>query len=181
MPPEERREILETGVNGGGPLPEWAERYMQGGNRLVEEMPEFYDSHVFVREDAGTSLAALERLSLHYDVEKDFPRLAALRVIRRLAEMGGGVPSTEFGQYQQAAARAVADAEWTGAYRADASMLRIKTAAEGTETEERETFLSLTLVVINRALFRSQLEPLLWRQTDSSGIRRTRNSFYDRF
>jgi hypothetical protein len=189
LPKEEVWGIIDYKDSRSAPLPEWVDRYLRGGVRLVEEMPEFADRAVFVSEDEGVSFSALERRRVDFDPLLDFPHLAALRVSRRLTALGGNNPDREFSRYHETAVRAAAGTAWSGVRREDDFWLTKSFAGEAGETEEREAYVLLILLTVDREYFRNTLDEMLWRQaeTPEAGreqavlIRRIRNIFYAEF
>jgi hypothetical protein len=193
MPKEETWDILDYKNSKSEPMPGWVERYLRGGSRLVEEMPEFEGRRVFVSEDEGVSFSALERRRLNFDLLLDFPQLAVLRINRRLTALGGSNPDREFSRYHEAAVRTAAGAIWPEARREGDFWLIKGFAGEAGETEERAAYALLILITVDRELFNADLDEILWGSTEGPAenpetsreqaavLRRMRNTFYDGF
>jgi hypothetical protein len=164
--PPETIEIVDTpesfiitdfrNYSGGGFIPEWVSRYLDGGVREHEAMDEYQGFHVFVSRNEGTNFNALKLWTDGFSPELDFPRLAAARIEARF---GSSVPhpGNEYGAFYESLVRTASDFQWTGMWKEDDFWIR-RQYPGGEEEDERETWEFLILVIIEKNLFASQLD-----------------------
>jgi hypothetical protein len=139
-------------------IPEWANRFIEGGNQGVRAMEANIGSFLFIAKSEGNNFSALNLWQNGFNPELDFPRLAAARVDARLsAEVH--FPDVEYGALYETLIRAVSDARWTGMTREDDFWIqrRFITDDEESESEDWEFFI---LVTIGKAQFTSQLNSI---------------------
>ena len=109
-------QIIET-ENGQGEtdIPEWIRGYFDGGIRGIEYMDRYSGKYIFVGENRGENITALQHWLNGFTVLHDLPRLVAARVERRLVASASLYPDDEYGQYFENLMKKVADGEYPGA------------------------------------------------------------------
>jgi len=165
-PPDGGAEAIETRVafaitdfkdkNLNHDIPEWANRFFEGGVRAVRAMETNIDTYLFITRSEGNNFSALNFWADGFNAELDFPRLAAARVQMRFSA-GVHFPDIEFGSLYETLIRTVSDARWTGAEKIDQFWVRRLFLADG-ESPEREDWEFLILVTIEKTYFTSQLD-----------------------
>ena len=114
--PIESWQIIES-ENGPGEngIPEWVRCYFNGGANGIESLDQYHSKYVFIGENWGESLYALQQWVKGFTVLHDLPRLVAARVERRLVSSASLYPDDEYGQYFENLIKKVSDGEYPGA------------------------------------------------------------------
>jgi hypothetical protein len=178
----------KTMVIGGG-IPEWVTRYIDGGVRGVEAMPMYQDSYVFIGNDKGSNLKALQQWVNGFTVDQDLARMVSSRVQLRFANAAAGSPDDEYGRYFENVVKNVTDVSFSGARKeTDFWLLKRFFKADGVTTD-REEYECFVLVTINKELLQRQIDIILDRvedsteltQDESSAVLRVTEVFYEGF
>ena len=173
---------------GGQNIPEWVRRFLSGGNREVETMPQYRDRYVFVASGRGSSLEPLWYWAEEFSIQQDFPRLAAVRVEERLAGAALLYPDDEYGEFFETMVKRASDAVYDGVRREDSHWLLRRFYAEDKDAG-REFYDFFILVSVDREALAARIGKLL---DDPRGIRpptrdqaaaigRIRENFFDGF
>jgi hypothetical protein len=177
----------QTRTAGQG-IPEWVRRFLNGGNREVETMPQYQDRYVFVATGRGSSLEPLQYWAEEFSVQQDFPRLAAVRVEERLAGAAALYPDDEYGEFFETMVKRASDAAYDGVRREDSYWLRRRFYAED-EDAERELYDFFILVSIDREVLTVRVGNMLDNpkgirtptRDQAAAIGRIRENFFDGF
>jgi hypothetical protein len=189
-PARKRRRSADTfvdyqGKDQGSALPDWVLRYRAGGTAAVEALSGFQDDYVFVAEGAGPDLNALRQWAAGFDIALDFPRLAAVRVQRRLqaACPPDTSPTDIYGRYFESLVRNASNADYPGARRAAECWLAERDPAAGT------IWRYLILIRVERRAFSAQIRQLLNTarvslaptRSQAAAINRLKRAFFEGF
>ena len=154
----------------GQNMPEWADRWFEGGISEVEALYAYQDHYVFISRNEGNNFYALTQWTEGFNADLDFPRLAAARIETRLLS-GVSLPDNVYGAFFETLIRAASDTPWTGAVREDDFWVHRKFFPDEDEISEMdidsenrgsslisENWEFLILVTIEKSLFASQLD-----------------------
>ncbi|MDR2479743.1 MAG: hypothetical protein LBD48_10595 [Treponema sp.] len=179
-PPGVNIDVYEIVENQSGPgsggLPEWVIAFLGGGIRETEALYQYQDKYFFVSENRGTNASALRQWADNFSAAQDFPRLAAMRVEKRLTAAAVLYPDDEYGEYFEVLIKKVFDAEYPGVVREDSFWIKrqIEVLPPGTVTEAapdpalpEESYDFFILVSIDKNIFQAKIRELM------SGIKTT--------
>ena len=141
--------------NTGLDIPEWANRFFEGGIRAVRVMEANMNSYMFIARSEGNNFNALNLWNDGFNAELDFPRLAAARIDARFSA-GVHFPDTEYGAFYETLIRAVSDFRWTGMVKEDDFWIQ-RSFSSNEDEPAREDWEFLILVTIEKTHFASQL------------------------
>ena len=177
----------------GATMPDWVNRWLEGGTGKVETLDAFRDRFVFISRNAGNNFTALTQWNEGFSAELDFPRLAAARIEARFIS-ATPFPDREYGAFFNDLVRAASDAPWSGAKKEDDFWLCRKyfpseDAISDPGIPARETWEFLVLVTIDKFLFASQLDAVLrsvkpsppLTRDQSAAVNRIRDKLYEGF
>jgi hypothetical protein len=189
-PPVEPYTIEDhQGRETGDAIPEWVNRYLQGGIPLLEALAGYEERYLFVAHDQGTNLKALGQWVAGFRLAKDFSRLAAARVQARMTQAARGSPDGEYGRYFEQVIRASSDASYFGALREDDFWVYKQYQREsggGTNPGMYEWYI---LISIDKVLLEHQITAILDQVTvdlpptreQAAAILRLKENFYEEF
>jgi hypothetical protein len=167
-------EILEhggfppQGEDAGEDIPLWVRIVLQDGS--VEEL--FPGYYCFVERNEGSSLEALRLWANGISVQQDLPRLAALRVQKRLAGLWPPQENPEnrdleqaFAHFFEQAVRMTGGGTFTNAHLADSHWYHIRYPRDDGGTadpkDSDESFGSLVLILVDSDALEQQLKAIL--------------------
>ena len=180
----------------GGSMPEWVNRWLEGGVSAVEALDVHEGRRVFIGRNEGNNFNALRQWAEWFLPDLDFPRLAAARIEARFLS-GVSRPDTEYGAFFVSLIRAASDTLWVGAIKEDYFWIRREfypvedafpeTGEASSLVEEDWEF--LILVTIDEALFASQLDTVFRNVHPSpqptrdqlAAANRVKDQFFDGF
>ena len=146
-------------------IPEWADRFLEGGANGLRAIEANMDSYMFIARSSGNNFNALNLWKDGFYAELDFPRLAGARIEARFSA-GIHFPDEEYGAFYEALIRAVSDARWTGMIKEDDFWIQ-RSFLTDEEEPEREDWDFLILVSIGKTSFISQLNSIFQRISPS--------------
>ncbi|MDR0638906.1 MAG: hypothetical protein LBG27_08425 [Spirochaetaceae bacterium] len=111
--------------NPAGEIPEWLQRYLDLGERLVEAADDYAGSYIFVTTEKGSGLAALEKWSEYFRVEQDFSQAVFLRMYDRLIAESEGRTDYHLGDFFEVFLKKIAEHHFEGASREDDYWLNV--------------------------------------------------------
>jgi hypothetical protein len=172
----------------GQDIPEWVRRFLGGGNREVEAMPQYRDRYTFVAAGRGSSLEALRYWSEGFDGQQDFPRLVAVRIEERLAA-AALYPDDEYGEFFEVVVKRASDTDYQGVRREDSYWLLRRSYAENDGETYSEAYDFFILVSIDRGELAARIRALLDKsrgirtptREQSAAINRIRENFFNGF
>ena len=113
-------DITETREGPGNAyIPNWLIEFINGGIEEVEKIDGFMDKYCFIGVNEGGNFEALSKWADNYSVIQDFPRLAAVRIEKRLISAASAYPDDEYGSFYEIMVKKAFDAEYTGAFLED--------------------------------------------------------------
>ncbi|MDR1900106.1 MAG: hypothetical protein LBQ55_08870 [Treponema sp.] len=198
LPPEQKTEPEQTETytildwqerTGGQDIPEWVRRFLIGGNREVEAMPQYRGRYVFVAASRGGSLEALQYWAGEFSDVQDFPRLVAVRIEERLAGAAVLYPDDEYGEFFEVMVKRASDASYHGARRETSFWMRRQLHDGDDENEDPEVYDCFVLVSIDREELAGQIRPQLANprgvktptRDQAAAVDRIRETFFDGF
>jgi hypothetical protein len=172
-------------------IPEWVRRFLSGGNREVEAMPQYRGRYVFVAASRGGSLEALQYWAGEFSDVQDFPRLVAVRIEERLAGAALLYPDDEYGDFFEVMVKRASDASYHGARRETSFWLRRQFHEEDDEdeNEDPEAYDCFVLVSIDREELAVQIRAQLANprgvktptRDQAAAVDRIRENFFNGF
>jgi hypothetical protein len=170
-------------------IPEWVRRFLDGGIREIEAMPQYRDRYTFVAAGRGNSLEALRYWSEEFSERQDFPRLAAVRIEERLAAAAVLHPDDEYGYFFETMVKRASDADYHGARREDSYWLRRRFYTEDDEEADREAYDFFILISIDKGELAARIRTLLDdpgnirepTRDQAAAISRIRDNFFNGF
>jgi hypothetical protein len=159
--------IVESQSGGAGaPIPEWVNSFLRGGIDEVESMAMYNDSYIFIGENRGTNFNAMRQWSLHYSAKQDLPRLAAIRIEKKMYSQASLYPDDEYGDFFESLVKSAANEEYSHAIR-EASFW-IKQAVEEFPAEPdqadpvvRERYVFFVLISVDKANMQKQIREMM--------------------
>jgi len=148
-------------------MPDWVNRFINGGIREVEQLNAHFNRYVFVGRNRGNNFIALNHWSLNFTVFHDFPRLAATRIENRLFSAAELYPDDEYGDFFVELIRLASNAEYPGAMIEDTYWIKTRimpdTRSEeaGWPIEPLELYHFFVLITIDRMTMQSHIHRLI--------------------
>ena len=204
-PVPEEADVVESGKliesQRGAPsvaLPEWVSRYLGGrspgeGLRQVEYLNAYRNAYVFIGKNRGTNLNALRQWAAEFTVAQDFPRLAAVRIEKRLLATAALYPDDEYGEFFEALIKKSSDAEYPEAKKGESFWVKWQvSAAESAETENpvvRELYELFIIISIDKNALQTRVRDLLSNtrttvpptRDQAASISRIQQHFFEEF
>ncbi|MDR2476668.1 MAG: hypothetical protein LBD18_02640 [Treponema sp.] len=120
-----KREIIES-QNGfaGSMIPNWVNRFLEGGIKEVEALSAFEDMYVFIGENRGSNFNALRQWADGFTVTQDLPRLVTRRIEQRLVAAASLYPDDEYGEYFEALIKSASNADYPGSIKQGSFWIR---------------------------------------------------------
>ncbi|MDR1467795.1 MAG: hypothetical protein LBT00_00730 [Spirochaetaceae bacterium] len=157
--------------NLAGDIPQWLQRYLDSGERLVEAAADYSGDYIFVTTEKGSGLAALEKWSEYFRVEQDFSQAVFLRMYNRLVAESGGRPDYYLGDFFEVFLKKIAGHTFAGATREYDYWIKVsferdspadvdapdESGAESADSETGEEYRYYILSKINKVLFEKEI------------------------
>ena len=120
-----KREIIES-QNGftGSMIPNWVNRFLEGGIKEVEASGAFEGMYVFIGENRGSNFNALRQWADGFTVTQDLPRLVTRRIEQRLVAAASLYPDDEYGEYFEALIKSASNADYPGSIKQGSFWIR---------------------------------------------------------
>jgi hypothetical protein len=197
-------QIIES-QNGPGEtgIPAWARLYLYKGFRELESLEAYSGRYVFVGENQGSSLGALQQWADGITAAHDIPRLIAQRVEQRLVASAVLYPDDEYGEYFENTIKKISDGEYPGAVKEQTFWVRRQRfpgAGEDIESDDGYNDLSqididfehyhfLILMSIDREILQKKIQELMSAiktntaptKAQIQAINKIRNNFFEGF
>jgi hypothetical protein len=116
--------------NPSGELPQWLQGYLDADEKRVETMPDYAEDYVFVTNEKGSGLPALEKWSEYFRIEQDFSHTVFLRMYNRLLAESQGRPDYYFGNFFEIFLKKIAGHTFEGASRVDDYWIKVSVERE---------------------------------------------------
>ena len=186
-------QIIETRSGPGETgIPEWARHYYGGSIRGLEDMDRYSGRYVFVGENRGENLNALQQWANAFTVQHDLPRLVAARVERKLVSSATLYPDDEYGQYFESLIKQVSNGEYPGAVKEDTFWVKRRMVPSSADdglpqtAGPSELYVFLVLISIDDEMLQNQLREIMASirttvsptRDQAAAISRVRQSFF---
>ena len=110
-------DITETkGGAAAAHLPDWLFAFINGGIEEIEKMDFYREKYCFVGTNESGNFGALNKWAENFSVIQDFPRLAAVRIEKKLISAAALYPDDEYGSFYELMVKKAFDTEYTGAF-----------------------------------------------------------------
>lgn len=124
-------DITETEDGRGNVnLPEWLLSFAYRGIEEVEKMDFFSGKYCFIVRNKGSNFDALKKWAENYSAARDFSRLAAARIEKRLISAASLYPDDEYGSFYEMLVKKAFGAEYPGAVKEDTYWIKTEDAYE---------------------------------------------------
>ncbi len=143
------------------PLPEWVRLYLGGGEQMVEGMGIYEKDYVFIKENSGENKEVLLRWAENFSVDRNFPRMVASRVQRRLERSISSYPDRVYGSFFERAIKACSDEQYDGAVKREDFWFQKHIVREAGEATDRYEYQFLVLVSVEKSSLQAQLNRIL--------------------
>jgi hypothetical protein len=201
-------ELIES-RNGAArkPLPEWVNRFINGGIPRVEALGAYRDKYIFIGRNRGTSLKALDEWAERFTIAQDFPGLAAARIEKRLLDAASLYPDDEYGEFFEAMIKSAFNAEYPEASKGDSFWIKWRVSGgeralnfpetenaagqdqEAGPVEDQEVYEFFVLISINRLMLQTRIQNIMENiATDippsryqAAAINRIQQNFFEEF
>ena len=168
-------------------MPDWVIAFIDEGVTGVEALGAFQDRYVFIARNEGTNFDAMKYWISGFDVELDYPRLAAARIEARFFSVAP-LPDQEYGAFFEELIRTASDYQWTSAVRMDDFWIR-KNYIPMEDESEREAWEFMILLTIDKTTFYYQLETVFKNakpnppptKDQANAIARVKERFFEGF
>jgi hypothetical protein len=169
--------------------PDWIVQYLSDGIPGVEALFRFTDSYVFIDENSGTNINALNQWAEGFVPAQDFGQLLSARVQARFIGKTGGTPDRDYGRYFEAAVRAVADRSYTDVQVEGRFWVIRQYTGDGVTRGSQKIYDYYILISIKKEELKTQLNNVLRNaladlkptREQNTAINRLRDAFYDSF
>jgi hypothetical protein len=161
-------------------IPEWVNRYISGGLRLIEELPQYQGKYLFVGKASGSSLKALLQWSAGFTVEQDLARMISARIETRFASAAVSNPDEEYGRYFETLVKNSTDAVYSSARMEESYWIKKRYFDPEATPPEREAYDYYILVSTDREVLERQIRSILNRTTADPVPTRDQNSAVER-
>jgi hypothetical protein len=157
------------GMAAGAKMPRWFEAYLDGGAAAVESLDEYSGQYVFVSENWGAASGPLEQWLQRFDIDRGFPRVAAVRLRFRFIRDLTGSADAVYGKNYENAIKAAYDAAYTG-YRKEADFWIREESVRGDGAPVLQ-YRYFILIRVPRGLFEQQTRAFLDRITSANAAK----------
>ena len=180
-------------------IPEWVNSYFSGEARRIENLNQYRGKYVFIGENWGENLSALQQWAGNFTVLHDLPRLVATRVERRFVTSAYLYPDDEYGQYYENLIKKVSDGEFPGAVKEQTFWVKRELAEDITDDDEyaesgqmdiaTKLYEYLILVSIDSEILKNQLIKIMNEvntavpptREQAAAINRVQQNFFEGF
>jgi hypothetical protein len=171
----------------GGGIPHWLDRFLAGGTRSLESLAEYRDTYLFVAEGSGNNLNALLQWASDFSLDRDLPRLVALRMESRMTA-AVPYPDDEYGPFYETLIKRAFNGTFTGAVREAGFWIRRQFFEDDGLTLDRESYTYFILIGIQKSLLEFQITRMLQeitlpknRRAQNDAVNRLREDFFNGF
>jgi len=117
-------------------IPAWLRGYLDKGVRGIESLDTYRGKYVFVGENRGNNINALQQWADGFSAAQDLPRLIVQRVEKRLVASATLYPDDEYGEYFASLIKKISDGEYPGADKEQTFWIRQKKIPGKAENDE---------------------------------------------
>ena len=117
-------------------IPAWLRGYLDKGVQGIESLDTYRGKYVFVGENRGNNINALQQWADGFSAAQDLPRLIVQRVEKRLVASATLYPDDEYGEYFASLIKKISDGEYPGADKEQTFWIRQKKIPGKAENDE---------------------------------------------
>jgi hypothetical protein len=172
-------EITET-KNGTGTadFPDWLTAYVNGGIAEVEKMDFFYGKYCYLGVNESGNFDSLIKWADNYSITRDFSRLAAARIEKRLVNAASLYPDDEYGNFYEMIVKKAYDTEYQEAVMEDTYWIK--------SGDDYKFFVFISIdIVIMRAIIEKMIAETLASaaptRVQNASISRLQHIFFEGF
>jgi len=121
-------------------MPEWLLRYIEGGNRAVEQLNVYRDKYVFIGINEGTNFIILNKWTENFTAAQDFAILAAIRIEERMIAGASLYPDDEYGIFFETLVKMAYSTEYRDAVKEETYWFK-----KGTDPNLYNFFIMITI------------------------------------
>jgi len=177
---------------GNANIPGWLSAFLRGGINAVEEIYIYRNRYCFIGVSEGGNFNALNKWAENYSVIHDFPRMAAVRIERRLISAATLYPDDEYGNFFEIMVKKAFDTEFSDAYLEDSFWIKKNAELDESPDEMNKTedtynfyvFISVSKTVMTAVIENMITETLAVvapTRAQNSAIRRLQQNFFLEF
>jgi len=126
------------GSQNGSPekgIPVWLRSYLDSGIQGVEALDTYNGKYVFVGENQGNNINALQQWGNGFTTAQDLPRLIVQRVEKRLTASADLYPDDEYGEYFAYLIKRISDGEYPEADKEETFWIKQKKIPDSGEND----------------------------------------------
>jgi hypothetical protein len=152
-------------------IPAWLLGYLDKGIQGIESMDTYRNKYVFVGENQGNNINALQQWADGFTTAQDLPRLIVQRVEKRLVASASLYPDDEYGEYFAYLIKKVSDGEYPDANKEQIFWIkqkRISNSGENNENAEAspvnddpERYGFFVLITINKESLQEVIQKIM--------------------
>ena len=186
-------DITETKAGpGNSNIPGWLSAYIKGGIDEVEDINLYMNKYCFIGVSEGSNFSALSKWADNYSVIHDFPRMAAVRVERRLISAATLYPDDEYGNFFEVMVKKAFDTEFSNAFLEDTFWIKKRVTQdapddsinENADVYEFYVFISVSkteMITVIEKMMAETLATVTVTRSQNNAIRRLQNNFFLEF
>ena len=174
LPPKQEMPVLRVlnyqNNSEGRALAPWLRNYLENGIAESESLTAYQGSYLFIASIRSTKLPVINQWVENYIPARDFSRLAARRIQKRLErDMTTRPPGMVYGPNYESALKAAYNNSFWGAVRIDDSWVQAITLVEDEDAEQEVLYYwGFVLIGIPRETLEIQVNELLSKINNSS-------------
>ena len=190
LPPKQDMPVLRVldykNRSEGAVLASWLRRYLENGITAIESMDVYRGSYLFISTIRSKKLPVIGHWTLKYHLERDFSRLVAERIQKKLEQnLPGKPPDMVYGPNYEKTLKAAYQNVFWGAIRLDDSWIfAIRPVQDEDTAPEAPQFWGFILVSIPRETLEIQVVELLSKISNTAtaggrGSTKEQNAAFD--
>ena len=196
----EINEITENRDGSGAAyMPDWLTSFISGGIEEVEKLTSYQNRYLFIGRNKGGNFLALNKWAENFTVVQDFPRLAAVRIEKKLISAAALYPDDEYGDFYEALVKKAFSGEYPDAIKEETYWIKtmpnqVYDAAELAEEQERitapsEVYIFFVFASIDKTTMQSIIKEMMDdtfasvkpTRAQNAAINRLRQTFFEGF
>jgi len=184
-------DISETKEGAGNTnIPGWLSAFLKGGADEVEKLYIYRNRYCFIGVSEGSNFSALSKWAANYSVIHDFPRMAAVRIERKLISSATLYPDDEYGSFFEVMVKKSFDAEFSYARIEDTFWIKKRNEQNETDDETNENiyefyiFISIEkteMAAIIENMMTETIAAVSVTRSQNAAIRRLQQNFFSEF
>ena len=185
-------DIAETKEGpGNANIPGWLSAFLSGGINEVEEIYIYRNRYCFIGVSEGSNFSALNKWADNYSVIHDFPRMAAVRIERRLISAATLYPDDEYGSFFEIMVKKAFDAEFSDAVLEDTFWIKMKAEQNEPADKAEDNYEFYVFISVSKTSMMAVIEDMMKETLDivtvtptraqNNAIRRLQQNFSSEF